>query len=198
MTTSRPRTLAGVVLGVALAATAVWLATQLLRGNPPSSSTQPPSPAPTTASPQTTTAPTFTKEGAVAGLRIIVRRRQEALNTLDESILRTIYTTDCRLANGKTCLSSDRAILDDLKTKSRHLQGYPIRIKQITVVSWEPNGRTAVLRLVYEALPARFVDSKGSVVESELGAKRVTDQVNLVWDGVRWRQAFIGLEEGTR
>jgi hypothetical protein len=145
----------------------------------------------------TTSAPAFTKEGAITGLRIIVRKRQEALNSLDESILVTIYTSNCRLANGKGCSTSDRAILDDLKSKNRHLQGYPIRIRQITVTSWEPNGRTAVLRLVYEALPARFVDAKGSVVETEPGARRVVDQVNLVWDGVRWRQAFIGLTKGT-
>ena len=198
MTTSRPRTLAGVVLGIALATAAAWLAVQLLRGDPPPPATQPPPPAPTTAPSQTTAAPAFTKEGAVAGLRLIVRKRQEALNTLDESIFGTIYTADCRLANGKGCLASDQAILDDLKTKDQHLQGYPIRIKQITVTSWEPNGRTAVLRLAYEALPAHFVDTKGSVVESEPGAKHVTDQVNLAWDGVRWRQAFIGLSAGTR
>jgi hypothetical protein len=195
MTTSRPRILLGVVLGVALAATAVWLSIQLLNGTPTSPAAQPPPPAPTPT--ETTASPAFTREGAVEGLRIIVRKRQEALNTVDASILETIYTANCRLANGKACLKSDQIILDDLKRKNQHLQGYPIRIKQVTVTSWEPRGRTAVMRLVYEALPARFVDSTGSVVETEPGARIVTDQVNLVWDGTRWRQAFIGLAKGT-
>ncbi|HEX6673620.1 MAG TPA: hypothetical protein VF486_01130, partial [Actinomycetes bacterium] len=76
MTASRPRTLAGVVLGITLAAAAAWLATQLLDGDPLPPATQPPPPVPTTAPTQTTAAPAFTKEGAVAGLRLIVRKRQ--------------------------------------------------------------------------------------------------------------------------
>ncbi|SRR6266498_741998 len=193
MTTSRPRTLAGVVLGVALAATAVWLATQLLRGNPPSSSTQPPSPAPTTAPTATTAASAFTREGAVAGLRIIVRKRLEAFNTLDEAVLRSIYTADCRLANGAACLKGDLETLRNLQRKNQRLHGYPNTVTAIKVLSWEPTIRTAVLRLEYQALAAEIVNSKGEVVGVEKrNVRRVVDQVNLVWDGSQWRQAFAG------
>ena len=197
MTTSRSRAVLGVILGFALAATAVWLALLLTRNDQPTQATPPPPTAAATTSPtQTTTAPAFTKDGAVAGLRIIVRKRQEALNTLDASILETIYTTNCRLANGTFCLAADRDFLAGLKRKDQHLQGYPNVIKEIKVLSWEPQGRTAIMRLVYEALPATVVNSKGQVVAVEKrSAKLVVDQVNLVWDGSRWRQAWIGRAE---
>src|SRR6266540_3769295 len=192
MTTSRPRTLAGVVLGVALATTAVWLATQLLRGNPPPAATQPPPPGPTTVPTRTTAAPKFTKEGAVAGLRIIVRRRLEAFNTLDASILETLYTPDCRLADGRPCLKTDQKTVQDFKRKNQHLRGYPSVVKEIKVLSLDLQTRTAVMRLVYEFLPAQIVNSQGQVVENVSGTRRVVDQANLVWDGVRWRQAWGG------
>jgi hypothetical protein len=81
MTTSRSRAVLGVILGFALAATAVWLALLLTRSDQPSQATPPPPTAAATTSPtQTTTAPAFTKDGAVAGLRIIVRKRLEAFN----------------------------------------------------------------------------------------------------------------------
>jgi ABC-type transport system substrate-binding protein len=147
MTTSRSRAVLGVILGLALAATAVWLALLLTRGDQPSRATQPSTAAATTSPTPTTTAPAFTKDGAVAGLRIIVRKRQDALNTLDASILETIYTTDCRLANGTFCLAADRDFLAELKRKDQHLQGYPNVIKEIKVLSWEPQGRTAIMRL---------------------------------------------------
>ena len=197
MTTSRSRAVLGVILGIALAATAVWLALLLARGDQPHQATQPPPTAAATTSPtETTTAPAFTKDGAAAGVRIIVRRRLEAFNTLDASILETIYTADCRLANGTFCLKADQDFLDELKQKDQHLQGYPNVIKEIQVLSWEPQGRTAIMRLAYEALPAKVVNSSGEVVAVEKrSATLVVDQVNLVWDGSRWRQAWIGRAE---
>jgi hypothetical protein len=199
MTRPRPRTLLGVAVGVALAATAAWLAVQLLHGNPPSPATQPPAPAPTTTAPTaTTSAPAFTKEGAIAGLRIIVRKRLEAFNTLDASILETLYTPDCRLADGRSCLKTDQKTVDDFKRKNQHLDGYPNVVKEIRVLSWEPQTGTAVMRLVYEFLPARIVDSHGQVVERVAGTKRVVDQANLIWDGNRWRQAWGGTIEESR
>jgi hypothetical protein len=191
MTTSRPRILLGVVLGVALAATAVWLSIQLLHGTPTSPAAQPPPPAPTPT--ETTASPAFTKEGAVEGLRIIVRRRLEAFNTLDEAVLRSLYTADCRLANGNACLKGDLGTLRDLRRKSQRLHGYPNIVTEITLLSWEPTTRTAVMRLEYEARPAEIIDATGEVVSREKrSTKRVIDQVNLVWDGSRWRQAFAG------
>ena len=116
MTTSRSRAVLGVILGFALAATAVWLALLLTRNDQPSQATPPPPTAAATTSPtQTTTAPAFTKDGAVAGLRIIVRKRQEMLRTLDESILNSLYTSDCRLADGSSCLNSDQQTLRELR-----------------------------------------------------------------------------------
>jgi len=199
MTTSRSRAVLGVILGIALAATAVWLALLLARGDQPHQATQPPPTAAATTSPtETTTAPAFTRDGAVAGLRIIVRKRLEAFNTLDESILRSIYTNDCRLEDGSSCLKGDLDTLRGLKEKNQHLQGYPNVIKSIELLSWEPTGRTAIMRLVYEALPARIVNSQGEVVATEQrGSKRVVDQVNLVWDGSQWRQAFAGRLESS-
>ena len=199
MTTSRSRAVLGVILGIALAATAVWLALLLARSDQPHQATQPPPTAAATTSPtETTTAPAFTRDGAVAGLRIIVRKRLEAFNTLDESILRSIYTNDCRLEDGSSCLKGDLDTLRGLKEKNQHLQGYPNVIKSIELQSWEPTGRTAIMRLVYEALPARIVNSQGEVVATEQrGSKRVVDQVNLVWDGSQWRQAFAGRLESS-
>jgi hypothetical protein len=193
MTTSRPRTLAGMVLGIALATTAAWLATQLLRGDPPPPAAQPPPPAPTTAPTQTTVAPAFTKEGAVAGLRLIVRKRLEAFNTLDEAVLRSIYTADCQLANGEPCLKGDLTTLRTLQQKNQRLHGYPNTVTEIRILSWEPTIRTAVLRLEYQASAAEIVNSKGEVVSVEKrNARRVVDQVNLLWNGSQWRQAFAG------
>ena len=111
MTTSRSRTVLGVILGLALAATAVWLGVLLVRGDQPRQATQPPPTAAAPTSPtQATTAPAFTRDGAVAGLRILVRKRLEAFNTLDESILRSIYTNDCRLEDGSSCLIDSFAL----------------------------------------------------------------------------------------
>jgi hypothetical protein len=198
MTTSRSRAVLGVILGFALAATAVWLALLLTRNDqPPQATPPPPTAAATTTSPtQTTTAPAFTKDGAVAGLRIIVRKRQEMLRTLDESILNSLYTSDCRLADGSSCLKGDQQTLRELRVKDAHLQEDPITIRDIRIESWEPQGRTAVMRLLYDLRVGRFVNSKGVVVETEPAANRVVDQVNLVWDGARWRQAFAAEVEG--
>jgi hypothetical protein len=193
MTTSRPRAALGVVLGLALAATAVWLALLLARGDQPHQATQPPpTPAAATSPTETTAAPAFTRDGAVAGLRILVRQRLEAFNTLNESTLRSIYTADCRLADGRPCLKDDLATLNDLKRKNHRLLGYPTVIQEVRIVTWEPQTRTAVLRLAYEALPAKIVDSEGDVVETIPGSKQVIDQVNLVWSGGRWQQAWAG------
>jgi nuclear transport factor 2 (NTF2) superfamily protein len=195
MTTSRPRTLLGVVLGVALATIAAWLATQLLRGNPSSPAAQPPPPASAraTSPTETTASPAFTREGAIEGLRLIVRKRLEAFNTLDEAILRSIYTADCRLANGNACLKGDLETLRDLQRKNQRLHGYPNIITEIKLLSWEPMTRTAVMRVEYEARPAEIINAAGEVVSTEKRtAKRVVDQVNLAWDGSRWRQAFAG------
>jgi hypothetical protein len=193
MTTSRSRTVLGVILGFALAATAVWLALLLTRNDQPSQATPPPPTAAATTSPtQTTTAPAFTKDGAVAGLRIIVRKRLEAFNTLNASLLRTLYTTDCRLADGSSCLEEDLKVVEDFRHKSQRLDGYPNAVQEIKVLTWEPQTRTAVMRLVYEFLPAKIVNLRGDVVERVPGTKRVVDQVNLVWDGARWRQAWGG------
>jgi nuclear transport factor 2 (NTF2) superfamily protein len=194
MTRPRPRTLLGVAVGVALAATAAWLAVQLLRGSPPSPSTQPPPPAPTATAPTVTTiAPAFTKEGAIAGLRIIVRKRLEAFNTLNEATLRSIYTADCRLSNGNSCLQGDLETLRSLQRKGQRLRGYPNVITNIQILSWEPAGFTAVMRLEYETHPAQIVNGKGELVETETRkAGRVIDQINIVWDGTSWKQAFAG------
>jgi hypothetical protein len=199
MTTSRSRAVLGVILGFALAAAAVWLALLLTRDDQPSQATPPPPTAAATTSPtQATTAPAFTKDGAVTGLRIIVRKRLEAFNTLDESLLRSIYTNDCRLEDGSSCLKGDLATLRGLKEKNQRLEGYPNVIKEIKLSSWEPAGRTAVMRLAYEALPAKIVNSQGRVVATEQrGARRLVDQVNLVWDGSLWRQAFAGRLESS-
>jgi hypothetical protein len=199
MTTSRPRAALGVVLGLALAATAVWLALLLARGDQPHQATQPPpTPAATTSPTETTAAPAFTRDGAVAGLRIIVRKRLEAFNTLDESILRSIYTTDCRLEDGSPCLKGDLETLRGLQKRNQRLQGYPNVIKEIKLQSWEPTGQTAVMRLVYDALPAKIVNSQGELVATDQrGSKRIVDQVNLVWDGSHWRQAFAGRLESS-
>jgi hypothetical protein len=187
----------GVILGIALAATAVWLALLLARGDQPHQATQPPPTAAATTSPtETTTAPAFTRDGAVAGLRIIVRRRQEMLRTLDESVLNSLYTSDCRLADGSSCLKGDQQTLRELRAKDAHLESDPIIITEIKVQSWEPQGRTAVMKLVYDLRIGRFVNSNGVVVETEPGARQVVDQVNLVWDGTRWRQAFAAEVEG--
>jgi hypothetical protein len=183
----------GVILGFALAATAVWLALLLSRNDQPSQATPPPPTAAATTSPtQTTTAPAFTKDGAVAGLRILVKQRLEAFNTLNESTLRNIYTADCHLADGRPCIRDDLATLNDLKRKNRRLRGYPTDIQQVRILTWEPETRTAVLRLVYEALPAKIVNAEGDVVETIPGSKRIVDQVNLVWNGGRWQQAWAG------
>jgi hypothetical protein len=194
MITSRTRTTIGAILGVILAATAVWLATLLVGDEPPSTATQGPPPAPTTAPTptETTKAPSFTKEGAIAALRLFVSKRLEAFNTLSEATLRSIYTADCRLANGAPCLKGDLDTLNELKRQNRRLQGYPVEIREITVLSWEPETRTASLRLVYKALPARIINAKGDVVETSPGRNRVVDQVNLVWEGSHWRQAWAG------
>jgi hypothetical protein len=199
MTTSRSRAVLGVILGLALAATAVWLGVLLVRGDQPRQATQPPPTAAAPTSPtQTTTAPAFTRDGAVAGLRIIVRKRLEAFNTLDESILRSIYTNDCRLEDGSSCLRGDLETLRGLQERHQRLQGYPNVIKEIKLQSWEPTGRTAIMRLIYEALPAKIVNSQGEVVTTEQrGSKRIVDQVNLVWDGSQWRQAFAGRLESS-
>jgi hypothetical protein len=197
MTMSRSRAVLGVILGFALAATAVWLALLLTRNDQPSQATPPPPTAAATTSPtQTTTAPAFTKDGAVAGLRIIVRKRQEMLRTLDESILSSLYTSDCRLADGSSCLKGDQQTLRELRAKDAHLKEDPITIRDIRIESWEPQGRTAVMKLIYDLRIGRFVNSKGVVVETEPAANRVVDQVNLVWDGARWRQAFAAEAEG--
>jgi hypothetical protein len=170
----------GVILGFALAATAVWLALLLTRNDQPSQATPPPPTAAATTSPtQTTTAPAFTKDGAVAGLRIIVRKRQEMLRTLDESILSSLYTSDCRLADGSSCLKSDQQTLRELRAKDAHLKEDPITIRDIRIESWEPQGRTAVMKLIYDLRIGRFVNSKGIVVETEPAANRVVDQVTL-------------------
>jgi hypothetical protein len=162
MTTSRSRAVLGVILGFALAATAVWLALLLTRNDRPSQAPPPPPTAAATTSPtQTTTAPAFTKDGAVAGLRILVKQRLEAFNTLNESTLRNIYTADCHLADGRPCIRDDLATLNDLKRKNRRLRGYPTDIQQVRILTWEPETRTAVLRLVYEALPAKIVNAEG-------------------------------------
>jgi hypothetical protein len=196
MTTSRSRTVLGVILGFALAATAVSLALLLTRNDQPSQVTPPPPTAAATTSPtQTTTAPAFTKDGAVAGLRIIVRKRLEAFNTLNASLLRTLYTADCRLADGSSCLKGDLRFLEELRGRNQHLDGYPNEVQGITVTSWEPEGRTAVMRLVYLALPGKIVNSDGRVTYLKRGAGRMVDEVNLTWDGVRWRQALVrGIE----
>jgi hypothetical protein len=192
MTRPKPRTLLGVALGAALAATAAWLAIQLLQGNPPSPAAQPPPPAPTTTAPTVTTrAPAFTKEGAIAGLRIIVRRRLEAFNTLDASMLETLYTPDCRLADGSSCLRGDLNFLNSLKSRSERLDGYPNSVREIRVLTWEPESRTAVMRLAYEALPGRIIDSTGKVSYLRRGARHMVDEVNISWDGTRWRQALV-------
>jgi hypothetical protein len=197
MTTSRSRTVLGVILGLALAATAVWLGVLLVRGDQPHQATQPPPTAAAATSPtETTTAPAFTRDGAVAGLRIIVRKRQQMLRTLDESILGFLYTPDCRLADGSSCLKSDQQTLRELRARNAHLESDPISITDIRVQSWEPQERTAVMKLVYDLRIGRFVNSKGVVVETEPGARQVVDQVNLVWDGTRWRQAFAAEVEG--
>jgi hypothetical protein len=52
------------------------------------------------------------------------------------------------------------------------------------------------MKLVYDLRMGRFVNPKGVVVETEPGARQVVDQVNLVWDGTRWRQAFAAEVEG--
>jgi hypothetical protein len=196
MTTSRSRAVLGVILGFALAATAVWLALLLTRNDQPSQATPPPPTAAATTSPtQTTTAPAFTKDGAVAGLRLIVRKRLEAFNTLNASLLRTLYTADCRLADGSSCLRGDLRFLDELRSRNQHLDGYPNEVQEITVTSWEPEGHTAVMRLVYLALPGKIVNSDGRVTYLKRGAGRMVDEVNLTWDGVRWRQALVrGIE----
>ncbi len=189
MTTSRPRILLGVVLGVALTATAVWLSIQLLHGTPTSPAAQPPPPAPTPT--ETTASPAFTKEGAVEGLRIIVRRRLEAFNTLDESILETLYTPDCRLADGSSCLKGDLNFLNTLRSRNERLDGYPNSVQEIKVLSWEPESHTAVMRLVYEALPGKVVNASGKVSYLRRDARRMVDEVNISWDGNRWRQAHV-------
>jgi hypothetical protein len=191
MTTSRPRTLLGVAFGIALAALAAWLAIQLLQGDPPSPATQPPPPAPTTVPTVTTSAPAFTKEGAIAGLRLIVRKRLEAFNTLDASILETLYTPDCRLADGSSCLRGDMNFLNNLRSSHERLDGYPNSVSEIRVLSWEPESRTAVMRLVYEALPGKIVNSKGEVSYLRRGARHMVEEVNISWDGTRWRQALV-------
>jgi hypothetical protein len=85
-----------------------------------------------------------------------------------------------------------------LKEKNQRLEGYPNVIKEIKLSSWEPAGRTAVMRLAYETLPAKIVNSQGQVVATEQrGARRLVDQVNLVWDGTLWRQAFAGRLESS-
>jgi hypothetical protein len=193
MTKPSPRAVLGVILGLALATTAAWLAILLARGDQPSPTTQAPSaPTNTTSPTETTAAPQFTRDGAVAGLRIIVRKRLEAFNTLDASLLETLYTSDCRLADGSSCLREDEKVLNDLRRKDQRLDGYPNAVQEIKVLSWEPETRTAVMSLVYESLPSRIVNSRGEVVEEVPGTKRVIDQVNLVWDGIRWRQAWGG------
>ncbi|HVD16689.1 MAG TPA: hypothetical protein VNK73_19845 [Actinomycetota bacterium] len=193
MTTSRSRAVLGVILGIALAATAVWLALLLARGDQPHQATQPPPTAAATTSPtETTTAPAFTRDGAVAALQLLVKQRLEAFNTLNESTLRSVYTADCHLADGRPCLKDDLATLNDLKRKNHRLPGYPTEIQEIRVLTWEPETRTAVLRLVYEALPAKIVNAEGHVVETIPGSKRIVDQVNLVWNDGRWRQAWAG------
>jgi hypothetical protein len=193
MTTSRSRAVLGVILGLALAATAVWLGVLLVRGDQPRQATQPPPTAAAPTSPtETTTAPAFTRDGAVAALRILVRQRLEAFNTLNEATLRSIYTADCHLADGRPCLRGDLATLNDLKRKNHRLLGYPTVIQEVRIVTWEPQSRTAVLRLVYEALPAKIVNAEGDIVETIPGSKRTVDQVNLVWSGGRWQQAWAG------
>jgi hypothetical protein len=196
MTTSRSRAALGVVLGVALAATAAWLALLLAHGDQPRQAAQPPpTPAATTSPTETTTAPAFTRDGAVAGLRIIVRKRLEAFNTLDATLLETLYTADCRLADGSSCLKGDLGFLGELKQRNQHLDGYPNQIQEITVTSWEPVVRTAVMRLVYQALPGKLINSNGTVTYLQREARRMVDEVNLSWDGVRWRQALVrGIE----
>lgn len=192
MTKPSPRAVLGVILGLALASTAVWLAILLARGDQPSPTIQaPPAPTITTSPTETTTAPQFTRDGAVAGLRIIVRKRLEAFNTLDASLLETLYTSDCRLADGSSCLRGDLRFLSDLKTRNQHLDGYPNEVQEINVVSWEPESRTAVIRLVYDALPGRIVNSNGEVTYLHRKARRMVDEVNLAWDGARWRQAHV-------
>jgi hypothetical protein len=163
MTTSRSRAVLGVILGFALAATAVWLALLLTRNDQPSQATPPPPTAAATTSPTQTTTTAFTKDGAVAGLRLIVRKRLEAFNTLNASLLRTLYTADCRLADGSSCLRGDLRFLDELRSRNQHLDGYPNEVQEITVTSWEPEGHTAVMRLVYLALPGKIVNSDGRV-----------------------------------
>jgi hypothetical protein len=63
------------------------------------------------------------------------------------------------------------------------------------VTSWEPEVRTAVMRLVYQALPGKLINSNGTVTYVQREARRMVDEVNLSWDGVRWRQALVrGIE----
>jgi hypothetical protein len=196
MTTSRSRAVLGVILAIALAATAAWLAVLLIRGDQPRQASQPlPTAAATTSPTETTSAPTFTRQGAVAGLRLIVRKRLEAFNTLDAALLEPLYTADCRLADGSSCLKGDLRFLEDLKRRNQHLDGYPNRVQEITITSWEPQGRTAVMRLVYQALPGKLIKSDGTVTYLQREARRMVDEVNLAWDGVRWRQALVrGIE----
>jgi nuclear transport factor 2 (NTF2) superfamily protein len=141
----------------------------------------------------TTRAPAFTQEGAIAGLRIIVRKRLEAFNTLNEATLRSIYSADCRLANGNSCLKGDLETLRSLRRKGQRLHGYPNIVTKIEILSWEPVGFTAVMRLEYETRSAQIVNTKGELVQTEnRNIGRVVDQINLVWDGASWRQAFAG------
>ena len=182
--------------GIVLAALAVVLAVQLVRG--PGSSgvgavATTAAGAGGTGSTAQQSAPTttvvlsgpFTDEAVIAAYRQIVQRRYEAMTSMDLSILEEIYTPDC------SCLQIDRNNLNAFRQRGLHLAAEPPVVEGVEIVSTNRTRRQAIVQADVRFGAARWVDAQGATQVTEPDPGLLSFRARLLWDGQRWRQAQV-------
>ena len=169
---------------IALLLMGAVLVYQLIHGYPasgPPARTGPP--APTTAAPGA--ASPFTEAAVVAAYRQLQREQEEAYRRADAAALRELYTADC------TCLQEAERAIGYLRARGLYLAGPPARVHDADVLLLDPETATATLRVRVSFGASRYVDAGGAVRYQEPDVGVQVYEVNMAWDGARWRQARV-------